>query len=81
MTEFWRPFFHDRLISTSLRSPRGLDLNILDLFLQGTLKNKVFENTPENIDQLKHGIKMEIVPCTTYMGEIEKSSKIYFDVL
>ncbi len=52
ITEFLKPFFNDRLISTSLWPLGSLNLTPLNFFSWGTLKNKVFR-TPENITLLK----------------------------
>jgi hypothetical protein len=53
-------FFGDRLISKNLWSPRSPDLSIPEFFLRGYLKNKVYEDNPHTIDDLKIVITQRI---------------------
>jgi hypothetical protein len=53
-------FFGDRIISRGLWPSRSPDLSPPDFFLWGYLKDRVYENSPQNIQQLKANIAAEI---------------------
>lgn len=57
---YLRQFFDDRLISRGRWPARSPDLTPLDYFLFGHLKNRVYRNRPQNIDDLKQAIEDEI---------------------
>jgi hypothetical protein len=40
--------------------PRSPDLTVCDYFLWGTLKNRVYRNSPHTTDELKDNIRTEI---------------------
>ena len=55
--------FRERLISRRTDHPwaaHSPDLNPLDFFLWGFLKNRVYENTPETLEELKAEIRRVI---------------------
>ena len=55
--------FNDRLISKKCDvewGPRSPDMNPLDFFLWGFLKDRVYEGNPETLDQLKRNITREV---------------------
>jgi hypothetical protein len=52
--------FGDRFLKSNQWPPRSPDLNPCDFSLWGTLKSKVYNPKPENIDQLKENIIREI---------------------
>ncbi|KAJ4433897.1 hypothetical protein ANN_16210 [Periplaneta americana] len=47
-------FFDDRIISRNLWPPRSPDLTMLDFFLWGYLKDRVYATRPQTLDDLKH---------------------------
>lgn len=49
------------------RPPRSLDLSPLDYFARGYLKNKVHQNNPTNLTQLKQNIKSEMAVISIAM--------------
>ena len=53
-------FFGDRLITKGLWPPRSPDLSSLDFFLWGFLKDKVYLNKPQTLQELQSNIKREI---------------------
>jgi hypothetical protein len=52
-------FYKDRIISKNFWPPRSPDLTPADFFLCGLLKNKVYNNTPRTIEQLKDATRQE----------------------
>ncbi len=60
-------FFGDWLIFKGLWPPRSPDMTPLDFFWWGTLKNKVYETTPANLEQLKVKITSEISKISQQM--------------
>ena len=62
--------FGDRVISRRTNhpwSPHSPDLNPLDFFLWGYMKNRVYENTPATIMELKEEIKRVLKTVTQTM--------------
>jgi transposase len=55
-----RVFFGERIISRGLWPARSPDLSPPDFFLWGYLKDRVYRNAPQNIEQLKVNISDEI---------------------
>ena len=49
-------FTEERTTSKGLWPPRSPDLSPCDFYLWGTIKEKVYENNPHNLDQLKENI-------------------------
>ena len=60
-------FFGDRFISKNLWPPRSLDLTILDFYLWGYLKDKVYEGNPQTIDNLKISVIQRMQEITPSM--------------
>ncbi len=51
--EFLHKFLNDRFVSIGLWPPQSPDVNPLDFFLLGHLKNKIFATPPATIEELK----------------------------
>lgn len=67
--DFLREFFEDRIISTGRWPPRSPDLTPCDYFLWGHLKNKVYRNKPQTLDELRTEIETQINEITPEMLE------------
>jgi hypothetical protein len=59
--EMLKQFFDDRIISKNLWPPRSLDLTLPDYFVWGYLKQVVFSNRPQIIEDLKQNIETTIL--------------------
>ncbi len=55
-----KEFFDDQLISTNHWPPRSPDLSLADYFLWGFLKDRVYMNTPQTLEDLHWNITAEI---------------------
>lgn len=58
--QYLEQFFDNRLISQNLWPPRSPDLTPLDFYLFGNLKNKIFQNRLQNLEELQVAIEQEI---------------------
>jgi hypothetical protein len=58
--EMLKRFFDDRIISKNLWPPRSPDLTPPDYFLWGYLKQVVYSNLPQTVEDLKQNIKVDI---------------------
>ena len=72
--------FPGRLISRFgdiIWPPRSPDLTAPDFFLWGFLKNKVYANKPNTVEQLKNNIReaMQNIPPETYQKVMENVIK------
>ena len=52
--------FQARLVSKDLWPPRSPDLNVSDIYLWGALKQKVYQNKPQNLQELRDNIRHQI---------------------
>jgi hypothetical protein len=59
-TEMLKQFFDDRIISKNLWPLRSPDLTPPDYFLWGYLKQAVYSNRPQTIENLKQNIEVAI---------------------
>jgi hypothetical protein len=59
--EMLKQFFDDRIISKNLWPPRSPDLTPPDYFVWGYLKQVVFSNRPQIIEDLKQNIETAIL--------------------
>lgn len=57
---FLSDVFQERLISKGLWPPRSPDLSVLDFYLWGALKQKVYGNKPQNLQELRDNIQQQI---------------------
>lgn len=57
---FLHEFFGERINSKGLWPPCSSNLSPPDLFLCGYLKEKIYKNRPQNLDELKRNITIEI---------------------
>jgi hypothetical protein len=58
--EMLKQFFDDRIISKNLWPPRSPDLPPPDYFLLGYLKQVVYSNRPQTIEDLKQNTEVVI---------------------
>jgi hypothetical protein len=58
--EMLKRFFDDRIISKNLWPPRSPDLTPPDYFLWCYLKQVVYSNLPQTVEDLKQNIKVDI---------------------
>jgi hypothetical protein len=58
--EMLKQFFDDRIISRNLWPPQSPDLTPPDYFLWGYLKQVVYSNRPQTIEDLKHNTEVAI---------------------
>jgi hypothetical protein len=58
--EMLKQFFDDRIISKNLWQPRSPDLTPPDYFLWGYLKQVVYSNRLQTIEDLKQNIEVAI---------------------
>lgn len=68
--DYLKSVFGDRIISkkTKIKWPaRSFDLSPLDFFLWGYLKDRVYQNRPETLDDLKTNIEYQISEITVRM--------------
>jgi hypothetical protein len=56
--EMLKQFIDDRIISKNLWPPRSPDLTPPDYFLWGYLKQLLYSNRPQTIDELKQNIEV-----------------------
>ena len=78
-------FTEERTISKGLWPPRSPDLSSCDFYLWGTLKQKVYANNPDNLDQLKGNITNAIRRITreelqAVSANVVKRAQKYIDV-
>lgn len=57
--------FGERLITCGLWPPRSPDLNPCDYYLWGTLKDRVYVNSPHSLQELKENIQREIADVSS----------------
>ena len=69
-----RMFFGERIISKGLWPPRSPDLSPPDFFLWGHLKERVYRNSPQNIEQLQANITAEMHLFTPAMLQAVSAS-------
>lgn len=82
--EWLQQHFGDRCISRKVQHPwpaHSPDLTPLDFFLWGYLKSKVYERSPETLEELKNAIEREIkripaVTCARVMEEMKKRATL-----
>ena len=53
---FLQTIFGSRIISKNLWPPKSLDLALLDIYLWGAMKNKIYCSNPRSINELKETI-------------------------
>ena len=53
--------FQTRVISKGIWPPRSPDLSVLDFYLWGAVKQKVYQNKPQNLQELRNNIRHQIV--------------------
>lgn len=82
--QYLEEYFVDRTISKDLWPPRSPDLTPLDFYLFGCLKNKIFKNRPQDLQQLERAIQEEINNITAeelqrVFGNLQRRINICLD--
>ncbi|KAG8174791.1 hypothetical protein JTE90_013053 [Oedothorax gibbosus] len=66
LNHIYKTFYSDRVVSRGQSGlgpfwpPRSPDLSVCDFFLWGTLKSKVYNNNPHNLQELQQNISDKI---------------------
>ena len=58
---FLNDIFRSRVISKGFWPPRLPDLSVLDFYLWGAVKQKVYQNKPQNLQEQRDNIRHHIV--------------------
>jgi hypothetical protein len=59
-TALLQGFFSERIVGRGLWPPRSPDLTARDCFLRGFIKERVYSNNPQSLEELKHNTEQTV---------------------